>query len=111
MGIPSRTNSFEWSRMSVRNILTNIHYTGMIKWHYTKYIKEYDPETRSMNRKRRIQKADDVQLFKGKHEAIITMEQFEKAQSLFAHQPPINPTINCLINILAYLNVQNVALA
>lgn len=70
--------SERWSIYSIVHILTNEHYTGKVRWNYRKTvsivengeIKSYRPKAAD----------EDVLLFPGKHEAIISEELFQAAK-------------------------------
>ena len=76
----------KWSQSSIVNILTNEVYLGKIRW-------RYEPVKRvirdGMMAKKRILN-DDYELFEGRHEPIITQEQWDlvkAAQSMRYHPP------------------------
>ena len=83
MGIPQTKNGIEWDPQTVCKMLKNVHYIGMITWGAHKTVKTKDPVTGKM-KKTRV-KTDPALLpkIKGKHEAIITDEQFRQAQAIF----------------------------
>lgn len=78
LGIKPR-NRDRWSIYSIVHILENEHYTGKVRWNYRKTtsiveggeIKTYRPKS----------KDEDVLLFPGKHEAIISDELFQAAKA------------------------------
>lgn len=89
-GILTLTGNTEWNRGTVKDILNNIHYTGYVRWNRRRSTKEYDAETGSLNQHKRRLTPEDYQVFKGKHEALISKEQFDFAQTLFTGQVPVH---------------------
>lgn len=91
MGIRTITNRPEWVKQTIYDMLKNKTYIGMIEWGATKTIKTLDPITGKLVKKRVKSKPEEVKVYKGKHKGIISVEQFEKAQSLLnkVDQPPI----------------------
>lgn len=88
MGIKTmKETSVEWNRCTISGILQNYHYIGKIPAHQRKTAKEYDLDSAMLIT--RTYRNQDFDLFQGKHEAIISKEQFEKAQSLFAASSPV----------------------
>lgn len=87
MGIPTRTGNKEWHRGSIYDILRNHTYYGYVRWNRRKCTKEMDND--GVKKKKRRNTPDDFMLIKGKHEPIITKEQFDKAQSLFSGAVPV----------------------
>ena len=85
--IPTRNGLKEWNRLTIKDILQNPHYIGMVRWKHEQKIKEFDPNTGTF--KKKIIKSKDCLIVPGKQQPIITKEQFEKAQSLFKQQVPI----------------------
>ncbi len=67
-----------WSSFAVRDLLTNIHYIGKVKWNWRKTIKVVEDseiiETRPKS------KEGEYLIYDGKHEPIISEELFYKAQ-------------------------------
>lgn len=81
--------STEWNSSSVRNILQNDHYTGKVRWFRQGNKKEFNTGTGKLERKFGLT-PERMQLFPGKHEAIISEEQFAKAQKVRKEKIP-NP--------------------
>lgn len=100
MGVPTLSGKPEWNRATIKDILQNVTYTGKVRWNRRKCSKEYDGE-KLAKRKRRLT-PDDFLIADGKHEAIIPMEVFEKAQTLFTGSVPVN-TDGVVVNPLAGL--------
>lgn len=86
LGIPTQTNKSEWNRRTIINILQNEHYIGLIKWNQRKTVRVYNADT---GKTQKIRVPAEKELYPGKHEAIISKEQFEKAQSIFDQFVPI----------------------
>ena len=84
LNIPARKG--QWSQTSIVNILTNEVYLGKIRW-------RHEPSKRvikdGMLTKKRIIN-DDYELYDGRHEPIITQEQWDlvkAAQARYKHRP------------------------
>ena len=87
MGVPTQTGKSEWNRATVKDILQNNLYTGMIRWNRRKTSKEYD-EGKVKQKKRRLT-PDDYLVVPGKHPAIVDREVFDKAQTLWKGCVPV----------------------
>lgn len=96
MHIPARKG--EWSQTSICNILTNEVYLGRIRWRrepVKRVVKE------GMLSKKRILN-DDYELYEGRHEAIITEEQWDRVQEILnRHKHTSNHTEQQLKNPFA----------
>jgi DNA invertase Pin-like site-specific DNA recombinase len=67
-----------WTADSIRTVLENPHYTGMVRWNQRKAVLVVkDGEFRKT---RPLNTDDDIIFTKGKHEAIISEELFDAAQ-------------------------------
>lgn len=102
MSVPTLTGNKEWNRGTIKDILKNIHYTGMVRWNRRRCTKEYDPQTNSLFKHKRRLTPDDYKVYKGKHQPLISFEQFEKAQNLFVGQVPVKAQ-ETLVNPLSGL--------
>ena len=90
MGIPTPYKRKEWEKATISDMLRNTHYIGMIPWGKYKTIKTKDPETGKVIKHRVKVDPEKVRQIEGKHEAIITEEQFAKAQGRFRKRLPVN---------------------
>lgn len=91
MKIPTINGNPEWSKGTIKDILVNVHHNGKISWNKQSTVRVYDEETGKLVKKRIRDKANE-RIFEGKHEGIISPEQFQKAQDLIAittATPPI----------------------
>ena len=86
MGIPTQTGRPEWNRSTVKDIIQNNLYTGMIRWNRRKRTKEMD-DGKTIKRKRRTA-TDGYIIVPGKHPAIVSQEIFDKAQLGFQEKNP-----------------------
>lgn len=103
MGVPTPYKRKEWERATISDMLKNTHYIGMIPWGKYKTVKTKDPDTGLIKKHRVKAKPEEVRQIKGKHEAIISDEQFAKAQARFKTQLPINldvPVVNPIAGII-----------
>ena len=74
-----------WEECTIRVILTNPHYTGLVRFGYRREEKLYED---GILTKKKVKGTDEeIIIVKGLHEAIITMEAFEKAQERFRNNP------------------------
>lgn len=86
-----------WTVVSVRAIIRNITYTGKVKWQTKKQETIFE---NGVAIKKRIKNENPI-IVEGKHEAIISDEVFEKAQTFFTS--PRKNTFTELKNIFAGL--------
>lgn len=75
-----------WQKESIKDIITNPTYAGMIRWGYRKVKKTVTPQGKKTSRP--ITLDENCIISKGLHEAIVPKEMFDKAQALLAEQPP-----------------------
>lgn len=101
MGIPTKQNKERWSRQTIREMLFNAHYIGKVSWGHQEVIKVKDPATGKLVKRRR-QVAENIQLYEGKHEALISEEQFYKVRQIYGKNAPAK-TNTVLQNPLAGL--------
>jgi DNA invertase Pin-like site-specific DNA recombinase len=87
MGVRTRKNKERWSRSTIKDILFNAHYIGKVSWGHQEVIKEKDPVTGKVVKKRRQVEAN-IQLYEGKHEGIISEEQFWKVRTIYGTNAP-----------------------
>jgi DNA invertase Pin-like site-specific DNA recombinase len=80
MGVQTIKNKPEWSKGTVRDMLSNNVYTGKITWNEYTTTKVFDERTGKLVKKRVKNPFPDV--YEGKHEGIISEEQFNKAQQI-----------------------------
>ena len=89
MGVTPMKKGKEWSRNTVRDMLTNVIYIGKISWNNMKTAKKFDPATGTTKKVRVKSAPEDVIIVDGKHKGIISEEQFEKAQARFGTNAPV----------------------
>lgn len=90
MGITTTSGKKEWNRGSIREMLRNQHYTGMVIWNTHRTVKEYDPKTGKTVKKRVPVPREEWIYVKGKHEGIISQEQFDRVQQMVEFKNPVN---------------------
>ena len=100
--IPTMTGNSEWHRGTIKDILQNIHYTGMVRWNRRKCSKEIDEDSQTLIKKKRRLTPEDYKVYPGKHTAIISKEQYDRAQKLFINAVPVH-AMEKVINPLAGL--------
>ena len=86
IGVPTQRGG-AWSKESIRHILRNRHYVGLVVWNekrLTQVLEHGEVKTR------RLQSApEDIIIAPGKHEAIVSKELFDAAQARHALNVPI----------------------
>ena len=87
MGIRTRKNRERWARSTIKDILFNAHYIGKVSWGHQKVVKEKDPVTGKVVKRRRQVEAN-IQLYEGKHEGLISAEQFYKVRTIYGSNAP-----------------------
>lgn len=104
MGIPTMKKQPEWNRGTIRDMLANVHYIGLVWWNKHNTVKEFDAKAGKLVKVRKKNEAPETA--QGKHKGIISVEQFEKAQALMNKQTqsPVNVSTE-LVNPLAGLMV------
>ena len=53
MGVPTRRGNKDWARATIKDILFNAHYIGKVSWGHQQTIKEKDPLTGKVVKKRK----------------------------------------------------------
>lgn len=82
--------SEKWEKCSIKNMLKNEHYAGYVRFGGKKTEKVF--ENGQLIKKRGIpSNPEDVIIAKGKHQALVTQEMFEAAQSKIYNHPRVNP--------------------
>ena len=66
-----------WTNATIKEILSNVHYIGKIKWNWRKTVNVVEDGEISKSRP----KSTDYYIFDGKHPAIIDEELFERAKA------------------------------
>jgi DNA invertase Pin-like site-specific DNA recombinase len=78
MGVPTVKKKPEWHRGTIRDMLDNPVFIGKVTWGKSRTVKEYNEE---LGRLVKVRKEDGTQeVYEGKHDGIISEEQFQKAQ-------------------------------
>lgn len=74
-----------WSPACLKDMLTNVHYIGKIKWNWRKTVRVVDhSEVRKMRPKSR-----DYEIYDGKHAGIVPVELFQAAQEKLGRNPRV----------------------
>lgn len=81
MSVKTSTGHYDWHRYTVRDMLQNVHYIGKVSWGRSSIGKVYDEKTGKLVKKTVI-KPDAEEIFEGKHDGIISEEQFNKAAQI-----------------------------
>ena len=87
MGIKTRYGYAKWNDATIRQILSNRHYIGLIVFNKKKLVTLYENGEKV---KRHVkQKEEDIIIAKGLHKAIIDDQTFEAASKLIAPNPKV----------------------
>lgn len=87
-----------WKKHSIQDIISNVTYTGKVRWQYRKTIKSV--ENQEVVKSRPRTKLSEYLVFEGKHEAIISDETFKLAQEKRGKNVPIRKNMS-IVNPLA----------
>lgn len=80
LGIKTKTGNRRWRSYQIFSMLENVHYIGCVRWNWRKTIKIIeDQEIRKLRPKAKV---DEYLIFEGKHDGIITEEQFNQAREI-----------------------------
>lgn len=97
LGYATRTGKL-WSAHTIRDMLDNIHYTGVVRWNSRKTINVVEDGEIKKTRPR----CDDMFVCDGKHPAIIEKELFDRVQAKRGNAPRVKEKVK-LRNSLAGL--------
>ena len=79
-----------WSPASLKDMLTNIHYIGKVKWQEKKTIMSVEDGEIKVSTKK--SKMGDYLIFEGKHDGLITEDLFYAAQDKIGRNHRAKPT-------------------
>lgn len=80
LGVKTKTGCSIWKPSIIFSILENVHYIGCVRWNWRKTIKVIeDQEIRKIRPKAKV---DEYLIFEGKHDGIISEEQFYRAREI-----------------------------
>lgn len=80
LGAKTKTGCTKWQPSIIFSILENHHYIGCTRWNWRKTIKII--EDQEIKKLRPKAKVDEFLIFEGKHDGIISEEQFNKAREI-----------------------------
>lgn len=86
MGVKPPKGEF-WSAAGLKDLLTNIHYIGRVKWNFRKTVTIV--ENGEIKHTRPKASIDEYMVFEGKHPAIISEEVFYKAIEKHGNNPKV----------------------
>ena len=95
--IPPRKGE-HWSDATIKDILSNVHYIGKVKWNWRKTMRIVEDSEVIKTRPRR----SEYNISDGKHEAIISEELFQAAQAKKGKNPRLRKSAS-IVNPLASL--------
>jgi hypothetical protein len=87
-----------WSQGTIKDILSNVHYIGKVKWNWRKTVPVVEDSEVIKTRPRK----GEYLIFDGKHEAIISEELFQAAQEKKGKNPRLRKSAS-IVNPLASL--------
>lgn len=83
MNIKTKNGKSLWKPSIIFAMLENVHYIGYVRWNWRKTVKTIeDQEVKTTRPKANKANVDEYLVFKGKHEAIVSEEIFNKAQEI-----------------------------
>ncbi len=85
MAVPTVTG-VQWSAASIKPIVSNVHYIGMVRWNNRKAIKIVEDGEIITTRPRN---PDNCLIYPGKHPAIIDKALWDRVQAIRSTHPPI----------------------
>lgn len=80
LGAKTKTGCTTWKPSIIFSILENHHYIGCTRWNWRKTVKII--EDQEIKKLRPKAKVDEFLLFEGKHNGIISEEQFKRAREI-----------------------------
>lgn len=90
LGIKSATGK-NWSAETIREILTNIHYIGKVRWNWRKWVTVV--EDGEFVKTRPVTKIGEYLIYEGRHNGIIPEELFNAAQEKIGKNHRTKPDV------------------
>lgn len=84
MAIPTVTG-VQWGAESIKPIVSNVHYIGMVRWNNRKTVKVVEGGEIIITHPR----CSDKLIYPGKHPAIIEQDLWERVQAIRGTHPPV----------------------
>lgn len=85
-GIPSPSHR-TWTASTVRDMLQNPVYCGLIRWGWRPQKKHYNKETGAWEQSRLRVSFGDYPVYQGLHEPLVSRDRWDRAQAKFATHP------------------------
>lgn len=82
--------SKRWAPGAIREILTNVHYIGKVKWNWRPVITVVED---GKFKKKRPPNIEEYLVFEGRHEGIVDKELFDRVQEKLGNNPRITPQV------------------
>ena len=82
-------SSEHWSSGSIREILTNVHNIGKVRWNWRKWVTIVDEG--QFIKTRPVTKIGEYLVYEGRHEGIVPEELFNAAQEKLGRMPRTKP--------------------
>lgn len=82
LGVKTKTGKSEWSKNTINGLLHNEVYIGKVRWNHRKTTKVIKDE-RVVKKSKRLNKKDFI-LVDGKHQPLVSVEMFERAQEILS---------------------------
>lgn len=80
LGVKTKSGGSIWRAPVIFSMLENVHYIGCVRWNWRKTIKIIeDQEIKELRPKAKV---NEYLVFDGKHDGIISEEQFNRAQEI-----------------------------
>ena len=80
LGVKTKSGGSIWRAPIIFSMLENVHYIGCVRWNWRKTIKIIeDQEIKELRPKAKV---NEYLIFDGKHDGIISEEQFNRAQEI-----------------------------
>ena len=90
----------KWCERSIREILSNVHYIGKVKWNFRPTTSVV--ENGEIKKKRTENAPEEVLIYEGRHDGIVSQEVWDRVQRRLGNNPRNIPTVK-LINPFASL--------
>lgn len=84
-------HSDHWSTETIREILTNVHHIGKVRWNWRKWVTVVDEG--EFIKTRPVTKVGEYQIYEGRHEGIIPEELFYAAQEKISNNPRVKKEV------------------
>lgn len=84
-------NSEHWSQGSIREILTNVHHIGKVRWNWRKWVTIVDEG--KFIKVRPVTKVGEYLVYEGRHDGIVSEELYNAAQEKIGKAPRVKKEV------------------